>query len=154
MVKFTFMHWNQSGRLRMNAIFQGLAWALGVSLSVCFALGLWIILSPSTSYYFTTILGSGVLLGIFAGGLVAGATAKNSGWFHGGLVGFCFGLIFLFLALIGGREVFSGVDLAGRLGFSTICGLAGGVAGVNSSMLSLAWKKFAVRKRFPGQGSR
>lgn len=150
---FTFLYWSHSRSLRRNAIVQGLVWAWGISLSVCFALGLWAMLAPAKSYYFPVLLGAGALLGVFAGGLVAGALAKNSGWFHGGLVGFCYGLIFLLLALVGGLEVYSGLDLAGRLGLSTCCGLAGGIVGVNISLPALK-KRFASGKRFPGQLSR
>lgn len=154
---FTFLSWNQSRHLKMNAVFQGLAWALGISLCICFALALWAIFSPAKTYYFPALLGSGALLGVFAGGLAAGAAAKNAGWFHGGLVGFCCGLIFLLLALLGELELFDSLDLAGRLGLSTLGGLAGGVVGVNLSVPAVNRKfnqKFALVKKFSRQAIR
>lgn len=154
---FTFLSWNQSRHLKVNAVLQGLAWALGISLSICFALALWAMLSPAKTCYFPALLGSGALLGVFAGGLAAGAAAKNSGWFHGGLVGFCYGLIFLLLAFLGELELFSSLDLAGRLGLSTLGGLSGGVVGVNLSVPTVKRKfnqKFTLGKKFSRQATR
>ncbi len=151
---FTFMSWSRPRYVKINAVFQGLAWSLGISLSVCFALGLWAMLSVARSYYFPPLLSSGALFGVLAGGLAAGGAAKISGWLHGGLVGFCSGLLFLFLVFLGGQEIFNGFDLAGRLGLYTICGLLGGVIGVNLSAPTLKKRFFALRKRFPGQPAR
>ena len=134
---FTFLSWNQSRRLKMNAVIQGLVWTLGISLGACFGLALWAVLSPAKTCYFSALMGGGALLGVFAGGLAAGMAAKNAGWFHGGLTGFCSGLLFLFLAFLADRELFGGLDLAGRLGLCTFSGLAGGVAGVNLSLPAL-----------------
>ncbi len=152
---FTFLSWNQSRHLKVNAVFQGLAWALGISLSICFGLALWAMLSPAKTHYFPVLLGSGALLGVFAGGLASGTAAKNSGWFHGGLVGFCCGVIFLLLAFLGEFELFGGLDLAGRLGLSTLGGLVGGVVGVNLSVPAINRnQKFALGKKFSRQATR
>lgn len=128
---FTFVSWKKPGGVKPNAVLRGLVWALGWVFSFCFALGVWAILSPGAFRFFPAVLGAIALLGVFLGGLSAGLAARNAGWFHGGLVGFCCGMIFLFPLLAGGREFFGGADLSARLSLCTLCGMAGGIAGVN-----------------------
>lgn len=128
---FTFVFWKSPGGVKVNAVIRGLVWALGCVFCLCFALGIWVVLSPAALRYFSTLLGAAVLPGVFLGGLGAGLAARNAGWFHGGLVGFCCGMIFLLPVLAGGGGFWAGTDLAARLGICTLDGLAGGVVGVN-----------------------
>jgi putative membrane protein (TIGR04086 family) len=135
-----FMYWNRRlddnyRTVNLSAVCLGLVWALGITLVACLASGLWVLLSSAGIYYFTWVLGGASLSGTLAGGLVAGAKVKNLGWLHGGLVGFCYGLIFVLLATEGGPGAFGSLDLAGRLGIYILTGLTAGIIGVNLSSL-------------------
>jgi putative membrane protein (TIGR04086 family) len=127
----TFLYNSRHKNVNAQAILQGLIWALGINLSVCFILGLWIALCPTDSYSLCVLTGSGAWLGVFSGGLIAGNAARNSGWLHGGVTGFCYGLILFFMSYFGQAASLSGLDLSGRLGLYTISAMAGGIVGVN-----------------------
>jgi len=140
----TFMYSARNRSVNAQAILHGLVWALGVNLSICFILGLWIVLSPAGLYSLGALTESGTWLGVFAGGVTAGKAARNSGWLHGGVVGFCYGLILFFMSFFGEAAILNGLDLSGRLGLYTISAMAGGIVGVN---LPLAFS-FAFCRNF------
>jgi len=149
----TFVYSARYRSVNAQAILQGLVWALGVNLSICFVLGVWAILSPAGLSSLDALMGSSAWLGVFAGGLTAGKNARNSGWLHGGAVGFCYGLILIFFNLFGEATALRGLDLSGRLGLNTICAMAGGIVGVNlprslKTYRNLAWSKRYFGKRY------
>jgi len=153
----SFMYWNRRlddnrRTVNLSAVYLGLVWALGITLAACLALGVWVLFSSAEVYYFTRVLGGASLSGALAGGLVAGAKVKNLGWLHGGLAGFCYGLIFVLLALLGGPGAPSSLDLAGRLGIYILIGLTAGIIGVNLSSLMPVYnrhRKTAGRRAKP-----
>lgn len=151
MVKgLTFVHWSRrlpnDRRIKAGAVIAGLIWSLSTTLAAFLLLGLWVIMTRGVEYHLTGVLSAATLLGAALGGAVSGKAAGKQGWLHGATVSVIYGTLLMLLASAGGPEAFTGLTVAGRLSAYGLLGAAGGIVGVNISVLSR--KKLPAKRIF------
>ncbi len=148
MKRFTLVRWSKRetpalGRLKTSAIFNGLAWALGVTVFSWILMCAWVALSRGPVYNLSVFITAGSIAGAFAGGVAGGKSSYTHGSMHGLIVGLLYGVILAALFVAGSAWSFVIAGMLTRVVLLGAIGAAGGLFGVNMR----GWRRDSSKRK-------